>query len=290
MNRSYDQFNDSYFSEIDYYILDKSSPHLQLNSSELIFDNVNNKTIALLPIGIVYSKAGTPTHYRGIKGIYLQNGEELSLEESVFINSKNSNIRASEVVYNMKEEKITATNEVKSDSQMEKTKDIVFVDSDHATYWPKLEKLIYDGNVSGRIQRKKVYEENVYFKSNRITLSGPDSLINLDGDVYLKKQEVEAWGRRGEIFLENYNKKLKYFVLYDDIKLEETLTVGKDTLLTRKAFGEKLEGIMSEGLLFLTGYPRVFQGKDVIKGNRIILRQNNQIVEVDDANTNFHVK
>ncbi|OFZ68803.1 MAG: hypothetical protein A2451_14970 [Bdellovibrionales bacterium RIFOXYC2_FULL_39_8] len=115
-------------------------------------------------------------------------------------------------------------------------------------------------------------------------------MINLDGDVYLKKQEVEAWGRRGEIFLENYNKKLKYFVLYDDIKLEETLTVGKDTLLTRKAFGEKLEGIMSEGLLFLTGYPRVFQGKDVIKGNRIILRQNNQIVEVDDANTNFHVK
>lgn len=47
---------------------------------------------------------------------------------------------------------------------------------------------------------------------------------------------------------------------------------------------------MSENKIILTGYPKVYQLKDVIKGNRIILREDNEVVEVDDANTNFILK
>ncbi len=290
INKTYEQFNDSYFSGIDYYVLEEKIPFLELNASELIFDNIKNKTIALLPIGAIYSKDRTPTYYKGIKGIYHQNSQQLFLEENVLINTDNAHIKASEVFYDMAIHKILATTEVKSYLYAEKSKDTIFVDSEMAIYWPELKKLIYTDKVNGHIQRKKVYEENIYFSANKITLNELDSLISLEGDVYLKKQRVEVWGRLGEIFLDNYNKKLKYFVLYDDIKLEETLTIGKDSFIGRKAFGEKLEGLSSEGILVLTGYPRVFQGKDVIKGNRIILRQNNQIVEVDDANTNFKVQ
>src|SRR5690606_7602443 len=110
------------------------------------------------------------------------------------------------------------------------------------------------------------------------------------GNVELRKQEVTAQSKRGEIFLENYNKKLKYYVLYDDVKVSEKVKVPSPSgprSYVRRALSEKLEGIVAEDKVILTGYPRVFQEKDVIKGNRIILRENNEVVEVDDANTNF---
>ena len=39
--------------------------------------------------------------------------------------------------------------------------------------------------------------------------------------------------------------------------------------------------------MILTGLPKVFQEKDVIKGNRITIRENIETVEVDDAITNI---
>src|SRR5690606_35662995 len=116
-----------------------------------------------------------------------------------------------------------------------------------------------------------------------------DQHITLDGDVEMKKQQLTAQARRGEIFLENYNKKLKYYVLYDDVKLREKV-VARGERLERKAFAEKLEGVMSEDRIILTGFPKVLQRGDIIKGNRITLRENNVIVEVEDANTNFKLR
>lgn len=72
------------------------------------------------------------------------------------------------------------------------------------------------------------------------------------------------------------------------MKVVEKVLLGRD-LIERRAFAERLEGFMSENLVVLTGYPKVFQQQDVIKGNRIILRENNEVVEVEDANTNFRI-
>ena len=58
----------------------------------------------------------------------------------------------------------------------------------------------------------------------------------------------------------------------------------------RRAFSEKLEGLARDNKLILTGYPKVFQLNDIIKGNVITLRGNNEVVEVDDANTHFKIQ
>jgi lipopolysaccharide export system protein LptA len=108
----------------------------------------------------------------------------------------------------------------------------------------------------------------------------------MKGNVSFKKENLEAFANRGEVFLENYNKKLKYYALYDDVKLQENL-VSNGKPMARKAFAEKLEGQMAEKKIILTGLPKVFQERDVIKGNRIIIRENVETVEVDDANTNI---
>ena len=96
--------------------------------------------------------------------------------------------------------------------------------------------------------------------------------------------------RRGEIYLDNQSKKLKYYTLFDDVKVIEKLKINENQLIERKAFGEKLEGIISEDKLILTGSPKVLQEDDVVKGNKITLRENNEVIEVEDASSNFTVK
>ena len=58
-------------------------------------------------------------------------------------------------------------------------------------------------------------------------------MVSLNDKVTLKKQPFMATSHRGEIYLENYNKKLKYFVLNDDVKLEEKVVLGGHPTLGR---------------------------------------------------------
>lgn len=124
------------------------------------------------------------------------------------------------------------------------------------------------------------------FTTDLMTLSAPKSEVEMKGNVTFKKGNLDASSNQGTLFLENYNKKLKYYSLSDDVKLQETLSLNGKPVM-RKAFAEKLEGIISEKKVILTGLPKVFQEKDVIKGNRITIRENIETVEIDDANTNI---
>ena len=76
----------------------------------------------------------------------------------------------------------------------------------------------------------------------------------------------------------------------DDVLVKESFQLPDGTTIDRKAVSEQLEGIVSEDKYILTGYPKVFQDKDILKGNKIVLRENNEIIEVDNANTSFILK
>ena len=114
--------------------------------------------------------------------------------------------------------------------------------------------------------------------------------MTLIGNVKLIKQGLTALSREGEIFMDNYNKKLKYYTLIDDVKLTEKVKLEDGSSFIRTAVAEKLDGLVAEEKNILTGFPKVFQQGDVITGNRITIRENNQVVEVDDANTDFILK
>ena len=129
--------------------------------------------------------------------------------------------------------------------------------------------------------------ESFDFKANRVELNMLKSLVSLSDNVLLHRNNYDLEAQKAEIFLENYNKKLKYYVLYDDIKLEEKLSMNDGSKQMRKAYSEKLEGYMAEEKVVLTGAPRVEQGEDLIKGYQIILRENVELVEVDDSQSSF---
>ena len=127
------------------------------------------------------------------------------------------------------------------------------------------------------------------FASREFQFDGNKSLANLSGDVHLKRESYDITAGKGDIYLENFNKKLKYFVLNDDVKVSEKLQT-KQGIQERKAFAERLEGFGRDQRMVLTGAPRVEMGKDIIKGYRITIRENIDLVEVDDAMSDVQVK
>jgi lipopolysaccharide export system protein LptC len=280
---------ESYFKTISYYVTEKNSDFFQLDASELTINNDNTKIHFFEPVGTAYTKNEKPVHYKAQRGTFWSKKQNLLLFGDVNLELENTVADGDELLYQMDIEKIDLKGNVRTSSYFPLEGDSVKINSDKSSFWPKKKYSQYHGQVNGHIKRKRAYEENIYFASQRLNLNLNTGKIDLNEDVIIKKQALRAEGIRGEIHLENYNKKLKYFVLYDDVKVNEKVMLdGK--FYERKAFGEKLEGVQGEGKIILTGFPKVYQFNDVIKGNKIVLRENNEVVEVDDANTRFKLR
>jgi lipopolysaccharide export system protein LptA len=279
---------ESFFKNINYFILKNYKPKLQLNATEVSVNNVTNRTLFFDPKGIAYSNRQNKIHYEGMKGTYIQRRGILHISKKVKMKMEenSSSLVAKEVIYNLNMGRIDARGDVKSKSISKMNGDKILVNSDRAISWTRRNETKYFGNVNGKVVRKRVYESPILYRSNKLHLKMNQHLINLEGDVVIKKQTFTARSRRGKLYLENYNKRLKYFALYDDVKVVEKVKLGRSVFL-RKAFAEQLDGIVSEGKMVLTGYPKVYQQGDEIKGNKIILRENNDVVEVEDANSTF---
>lgn len=285
------QVEESFFKNVTYFSVDNNLPFLELNASELTLSSTDGTVISFNPVGTVYryEKDNTPLepiHFSSQKSRALLKKKEVFLDINVEVKTGNTVLNAQNISILNKGEILYAYNDVKTLSNVEKTSDQILITSNTAVYRPKAQIYEYRDNINGKISRKRKYEESVEFKTDLLTVNVPESHVEMRGNVYFKKENLDAQASRGEVFLENYNKRLKYYALYDDVRLQERLgNSGKP--LTRKAFSEKLEGLISDKKIILTGLPKVFQEKDVIKGNRIIIRENVETVEVDDANTNI---
>lgn len=280
---------ESYFRLAQYFLIEPNKSKVSMQSSDLNLAQDGSRLVFLNPEGKILRHDGTPMFYRAKSGVYRGNKENLVLEGNVVINDEKSLIRADNLIYGHKNETIVARGDVFTEVQNLTTKDKVKIEANEVDYQVRTQTGHYTGNVRGLVQRFRPYEDSVNFLAARLFMDLPNSVLNLNGDVVMKKLSMSASAQKGEIFLENYNKKLKYFALYDDVKVDETVKSGNRSF-KRQAFGQKLEGLMSEGRLVLTGFPRVLQLRDVIQGNRIVLRENNEVVEVDDASTNFEIK
>lgn len=278
--------DESFFKGVNYYVQKDNQPQMKLKASEVTINSTTGFTFFFDPTGEAYTADGEPINYSGSKGIYNQKQGSLWINETVEVTLRKSSVKSDRMIYNLGQDQLETIGNVKTKSISEKNGDTIYIEADRAISWPKKQQSRYTGHVSGKIERKRAYEAPVFFESDKLYLNMEEMMVSLNDEVYLKKQPFKATSHRGEIYLENYNKKLKYFVLNDDVKLEEKVVLGGSSYI-RKAYAEKLEGVTAEDKIILTGFPKVYQQSDVIKGNRIILRENNEVVEVDDANTNI---
>jgi lipopolysaccharide export system protein LptA len=283
--------SESFFKFVEVYLVDKANPFLKLEATELMFSNSNTVLVGFNPDGVIYRRnerniEEEPIFFKSKNSRMDTAAKQLNLDEEVSIEMGNTTLESKSAKITNNGALVEATTLVKTNTFDPKTNDKLNINSDYVLYRPKDQFFEYRNNVNGLVTRKREYEESVSFTTDLLTLYGLKSEVEMRGNVAFKKENLDAFANKGSVFLENYNKKLKYYALSDDVRLQERLILdGKP--MTRKAFSEKLEGIISEKKIILTGLPKVFQDKDVIKGNRIIIRENIETVEVDDANTSI---
>ena len=280
---------ESTFESMDYYALQNGLKTLALNASTLRIVNQSDLYFTR-PDGLLYNNAGEEIAFQAKEGKFKNLKEELFLDGDVVFKASDGDYQARELYYNGSKDFLEAKGTIEAKLLDSSTKDKINISSNYMSSWINEQRSLFIGDVNGQVKRDRVYEGSFSFKSERMELNRNKSLITLNQNVFLERNNYDLQAQRAEIFLENYNKKLKYYVLYDDIKLVEQLNTSEGNSQTRRAYSEKLEGYMSQGKIVLTGAPRVEQGDDLIKGYQITLRENVELVEVEEAQSSFKLK
>lgn len=280
------------FTEIqglDYFFSKKGVPQISLAADSMKSEQ-DEKVEFVAPKGIYnYQKKNKTMRYQALKGFYRKDKQMVWLQDEGKVTSDDSEYFADDIKYYLDKDLIVGKGHVKFSGQDLKTGDEVNINSQKMRAYPEKQHSYFEEQVNGFIQRKKKYEGKTTFSSQKLEFSGLESLAHLEGDVRMTRDNYLITSGKADIFLENYNKSLKYFVLNDDVKVTETMTTPKGVTY-RKAFSERLEGFGREEKMILSGAPRVEQGKDVIKGYRITIRENVDLIEIDDSMSDMEIK
>ncbi|TDJ09078.1 MAG: hypothetical protein E2O68_00855 [Deltaproteobacteria bacterium] len=266
------------------YHLKDNKPHIYLSSKLAKIQLNNNDTDMELIEGRSFKGAKKPVDFSAKKAFYRRIGNKLILVEEVVLIDDQTNLKADKVTYFFDQDEIIGRGNVLLKGKIPQSEDKIEIKAKSFSHYPGRKISTFQDDVKGVIHRPEKYREGLEFEADKLEYSQRGSKISLIGAVLLNKPPFTVSSRRGEIFLENYSNKLNYFVLNDDVKLREKRKNG-----LRKAFAEKMEGIASEGKLILTGLPKVIQDGETIKGNKITIRENSEVVEVDDAYTTFKI-
>lgn len=274
---------------LDYFHLKDAIPQMSLAAIKMRSQGEELAEFTQ-PKGIYnYQAKKKSMKYEADEGVYKKAKELLVLEGKVKVVSDEADYQAAKVKYFFKKDLILGSGGVTFKGMDLKSQDQLEINSQSMRANPNNQFSVFKGGVAGSMQRKKKYEGKMTFSSQQLQLDGIKSLAHLEGDVKLNRQSYLITAGKGDIYLENYNKSLKYFVFNDDVKVTEKLQTPEGTTY-RKAFAERLEGFGKEQKMVLSGAPKVEHGEDVVKGYRITIRENMDLIEVDDAMSDMQVK
>jgi lipopolysaccharide export system protein LptA len=274
---------------LNYFHLKGNIPELSL-AADFMKSQGEDLAEFEVPKGIYKLQSRDKTiRYQALNAVYKKDKELLTLNRSVKITSDEGEYTGEKIRYFFKRDLIIGTDGVHFVGEDLKTKDHLDIQSDSMKAYPQNQYSLFKGQVRGFMLRKKKYEGKLTFSSQELQMDGQKSLAHLEGDVMMKRDNYLVTGGKADIYLENFNKSLKYFVLNDDVKLTETLQTPTG-VTQRKAFSERLEAFAKEQKMVLSGAPRVEMGTDVVKGYRITIRENVDLIEVDDAMSDVQMK
>ena len=282
--------NITVISNLEYFHLKSGIPELSLHAARM--DSIGEELANFItPKGIFnLSESNKTVKYEASRAEYQKNKKVLTLSEKVKLETDLEKYQGDEIKYHIGQDLIVGKGNVHLEGLDPKTRDRIQVYADTMRSYPKRKLSYLVGGVKGDLQRMRKYEGSTKFSSQQMELNGVEGRATLDGDVQLSRQNYFITGGKADIFFENYNKSLKYFVMNDDVKVTEKMTSPQGENSVRRAYSERLEGFGQEQKMVLSGAPRVEQGQDVIKGYRITIRQNIDLIEVDDSMSDMQIK
>jgi len=242
------------------------------------------------PKGIFFTSNNlVPINYQAEIGHYFKKKNQLKLLKNVEVKNEESSYFAQEMQYLINKDLLIGKGEIRFVGVDLKSGDTLTINSNDMKAKPLKKSADFKGSVNGQIQRKRKFEGKTEFQAQELSINGFESLVHLQGEVSIRRENYVINSGEADIYLENFNKKLKYFVLNDDVKVSEKIETPKGVIF-RKSFSERLEGFTKEEKMILSGAPRVETGNDVIKGYKITIREKSELVEVEDAISDVEVK
>ena len=279
-----------YFKDVRYYyfLWGEREKRFHLSADELLNDVKSDQVEFLNPRGMLQLKGERSLLYRGGQGRFDISGKELQLEGNVSFSDDKTRITCSQAIYKTRGKELKLKGNVEGLTRFGEYKSSIRIGSQEALAWPLLGKVRYLGEVRGDVESPRDQGQKLLFSSGALDLDLYRHHLDISQDVVFKRERFVAAGNRGEIFWNRESKNVEHYILHDNIKLKEKVE-DEDGFFERSALAEKMEGAFGDYHIVLTGRPRVVQREDVIEGNRIVLKKDSDIVEVDGASANFRL-
>lgn len=271
------------FKQAKYFQKVADTPQASLDAVELISGDLTIKVRK--PVGEVFPSENEKLEYIAEYAEFAKAKKELDLRGDVYIKHLQGDMKCDRGKLLLDQKYAQCFSNVKSNILDLENGDKLKVDANLVKMWWERGVVQYTGNVVGKINRKYKYEPGLDFSSEQLIFNRSDLNAEFEGNVKFNYQGVKSRSGRAELYLENYNKELKYYVLYDDIEIEQKIPAvgGGETI--RKAYSETLEAFNQQRKIVLKGAPRVTQGRDITRGYKITLFLDREIMEVDNSSS-----
>jgi lipopolysaccharide export system protein LptA len=279
----------SEMTALKYYFLKDESPQLSLAADKMVSLGDERVNFEAPRGSYSFEKDASGISYVANQAEYTKSQDRLKLIDEVELTRQGSRYQGDELVYLVKKDLLTGRGNIVIEHHLVKSGQFLKLQSKSLEAYPRLERMRLMEDVRGRLKPKFSYQDPLDLQAGIMEVRGLESLIEMRQGSEITKGDMRISARSGDIFLEQTNKKLKYFVMNDDVKMTEKLKDQQGRDVQREAFAERLEGFGQEKIV-LSGAPRVVQGKDVIKGYVITLREKMEFIEVDDALSDVQVK
>ena len=260
--------------------------NVNLFSKKLIDQKSTNKIFLSSPRGDIGNES--VMSFEGEFGVIDKANNSLRLNEKVKLEKEESIAFAQYLLVNYKTNEALAYGNVRSSTRGKFR--TVNIKSNSVKMFKDESQVLYRGNVSGQITSEgKSSFDRIKFKSNLLTLDDVEKIIFLDGEASITRGSSVINALTGNIWLDSYSSGVKYFSMNDDVELTDGFINSKGKPVVRKSFSERLEGFSEEEKLVLSGFPQVEQEGDIIKGNKMIIREEQEMIEIINTNSQFNL-
>ena len=275
-------FEDAYFSLFDF-----EGKNFDLNSKKIIQEHDSKKVLLSNPSGIVI-QGRNQIQYEGDAGQIELNKKLVSVRDNVKVSHHKGVTYCREIQVDQAKKKIDLLDKVQT-TQYLKDGRTLFINSEKAQLFTHQKMGRYFEGVEGKISGGDSKINDIYFEAEEISFDGARRVLDLVENVGLKHGKLEFSSLRGKVFLKNFNRGVKYYSLSDDVRMNDEILI-EEKVVSRKAFGENVKGFVDRKEVEFTGFPKVIQGDEVIRGNKILLMENSDIVEIINTNGRFNIK
>ena len=272
-------------SFLSIYRADQST--LNLETQKLVESPINNK-ILLFDVKGELGK-DKKIQFFGKNGVVHKNQHFLKLNDEIELTNEQSKTVSDYLFLDYQKNEMNLSGNVKSYFSLKDQN--ITINSNSMSMDKVTGKTTYKEMVKGNIlSAKKVGVDNIKFKSNLLIYDDLNQVINLEGNAYIHRGKSEIFALNGIIWLENFGEGVKYFAMNDDVRLNDSFVNEAGKKMTRMSFSEKLEGFSLEKKIILSGYPQVKQDRDIIKGNKMIIREDEEVIEIINTNSQFNLE